>query len=51
MDLQQVFQRSDDAARYDREIRYDRDEPEPSLRPEQAAWAKALLREKGFLRS
>ncbi len=47
LDLQQVLDAVYDRNNYDLEIDY-RTQPTVSLSPEQAAWADALLREKGL---
>ena len=47
LDLQAVFDRCYDAGPYRRRVDYRR-EPTPLLRDEDAAWADALLREKGL---
>lgn len=47
LDLQAVFDRNYDEGAYSREIDYTQD-PIPPLRPEDAAWADALLKERGL---
>lgn len=47
LDLQAVFDRCYDAAAYARSLDY-RQPPVPPLRPADAEWADALLREKGL---
>ena len=47
LDLQAVLERCYDEAGYARKMDY-RSEPVPPLSPEDAAWADALLREKGL---
>lgn len=47
LDLGAVLQTAYERGAYDRSIDY-RNDPEPPLEPEDAAWADALLREKGF---
>lgn len=46
IDLQPVFDRCYDGARYPDLVRYDAP-PDPPLTPDQAAWAAGILREKG----
>ncbi len=48
VDLQPVFDRCYDGARYGEMVRYD-DPPDPPLTEEQAAWAAGVLRAKGVL--
>lgn len=48
IDLQAVFDRCYDTGPYRRGLPY-RHTPEPSLSPEQGAWAEAILRDKGLL--
>ena len=43
LDLQAVFTRCYEAGPYRREIDYERDQPDPPLTAEQAAWAKEIL--------
>ena len=43
LDLQAVFDRCYDAGPYSREIQYGKDTLIPPLRPDQAAWAAAIL--------
>ncbi|OAI40863.1 hypothetical protein AYO40_04180, partial [Planctomycetaceae bacterium SCGC AG-212-D15] len=47
LDLQPLLERSYDYGRYGREIDY-RQDPQPPLSADDAAWADALLREKGL---
>lgn len=47
LDLQAVFDRNYDEGAYTREIDYTQD-PIPPLRPEDATWADALLKERGL---
>jgi hypothetical protein len=47
LDLQTVLDQTYDRGNYARKTDY-RQEPEPPLRPEDAAWADTLLREKGL---
>lgn len=47
LDLQAAFMRCYDAGPYRREIRHDRDQPEPPLTPEQNTWASGVLRSAG----
>lgn len=49
VNLQAVFERCYDFGPYRRSIRYADATPIPPLRPDQAAWAARLLREKGLL--
>lgn len=44
INLQAVFNRCYEAGPYKRDINYQRDEPEPSLTPDQAAWVRELLK-------
>jgi hypothetical protein len=47
--LQSVLDRCYDSGHYARWVRYRERTPVPPLRPEQAAWAEQVLREKGIL--
>jgi hypothetical protein len=47
LDLQAVFDRNYDAGPYRRRVRYSEGGPVPPLTPEQSAWARGVLRERG----
>lgn len=49
LDLQAVFDRSYDSGPYDVRIDYANTEPVPPLTPEQSAWARGVLRERGIV--
>jgi hypothetical protein len=48
VDLQPLLDRCYDSGLYSRRARY-REQPEPPLRPDQAAWAESILRGRGLL--